>query len=481
MPRLALEERASGRLLNQSGSCVRRSRLGWSDLVEMADTFEIHFARNGTTSIAYQVLGTGALDILTFSSAVLPIDSMDEEPSLARFHRRLASFGRLIRLDLRGIGLSDHLSGDQTSLEDWVQDAVAVLDAVGSQRAAILAPRDTALHGILLASMFPERVASLVLINGTARMARAEDYPVGVPQKILDSFIEVNTNPEAVAQGFDFLALAAPSVARDDVFRAWWVKAGYRGASPAMARAVQAIYVQADVRPVLSLVQAPTLILHRRSNAMVRVGHGRYLAEHIPNARYVELEGADDLYWVGDTETMLDEIEEFLTGVRRGAGAERTLATILFTDIVSSTARAAEIGDKQWRDLLEQHDRLLRRQLTSFAGREVNTTGDGFVAMFDGPARAVACGCAMRDAAAQIGVELRIGIHTGEVEKRGDDLAGLAVHIAARVEAKAETGQVLVSRTVVDLVVGSAINFADRGEHTLKGVPGLWRLFSVES
>ncbi len=211
------------------------------------------------------------------------------------------------------------------------------------------------------------------------------------------------------------------------------------------------------------------------------MGHGQYLAEHIPGAKYVELEGADDLYWVGDTETMLDEIEEFLTGVRQGAGAERTLATILFTDMVNSTTRAAEMGDKQWRDLLEQHDRVLRRQLTTFAGREVNTTGDGIVAMFDGPARAVACACAMRDAAAQIGVELRIGIHTGEVEKRGDDLAGLAVHIAARVEAKAETGQVLVSRTVVDLVVGSAINFVDRGEHILKGVPGLWRLFSVES
>jgi class 3 adenylate cyclase len=447
----------------------------------MAESSEIRFARNGTSSIAYQVLGAGALDILCFSSALLPIDSMDEEPSLARFHRRLASFGRLIRLDLRGIGLSDQLSGGQTSLEGWVEDAVAVLDAVGSRRAAVLAPRDTSLHGILLAATFPERVASLVLINGTARMARAEDYPIGVPQRILDSFLEVNTDPEAVAHGFDFLASAGPSVVQDEAFRAWWVKAGYRGASPATARAVQAIYIRADVRPLLSLVQAPTLILHRRSDVMVRVGHGQYLAEHIAGARYVELEGADDLYWVGDTETMLDEIEEFLTGVRQGAGAERTLATILFTDIVSSTARAAAVGDKQWRNLLEQHDRVLRRQLTRFAGREVNTTGDGIVAMFDGPARAVACACAMRDAVAQIGVELRIGIHTGEVEKRGDDLAGLAVHIAARVEAMAETGQVLVSRTVVDLVVGSAIKFTDRGEHTLKGVPGLWRLFSVES
>jgi class 3 adenylate cyclase len=448
----------------------------------MAQSPEIQFTQSGNAHIAYQVLGSGPLDILAFSSAVLPIDSMDEEPLLARFHRRLASFGRLIRFDARGVGLSDPVvDASPAILEHWVEDAVAVLDEVGSKRAAVLAPRDASLRGVLLAATFPERVASLVFINGTARMARADDYPVGIPQPILERFLEVNMDPHAVEQGFDFLASAAPSVVGDETFRAWWVKAGYRGASPATARAVQAVYLRADVRALLPSVQAPTLILHRRANEIVRVGHGQYLAEHIPGAHYVELDGADDLYWVGDTETMLDEIEEFLTGVRRGAGADRTLTTILFSDIVGSTATAADLGDRQWRDLLEQHDMLIRRQLVRFGGHEVNTTGDGVVATFDGPARAVTCAGAMRGAAAQLGIELRVGIHTGEVEKRGDDLAGLAVHIAARVEALAEPGQVLVSRTVVDLVVGSAIKFADRGEHVLKGVPGTWHLFSVET
>jgi class 3 adenylate cyclase len=441
----------------------------------------IQFTKSGSGHVAYQVIGSGPVDILVFSSAVLPIESMDEEPMLARFHRRLASFGRLIRFDARGIGLSDPITDASGSIVDlWADNAASVLDAVGSKRAAVLAPRDSSLYGIRLAATSPGRVASLVIINGTARLARAEDYPVGIPDPIIEKFLNVNMEHDAVEQGFDFLALAAPSVVDDQTFRAWWVKAGYRGASPATSRAVQAAFNRADVRHLLPLVQAPTLILHRRADVIVRVGHGRYLAEHISGARYVELDGADDLYWVGETEVMLDEIEEFLTGVRHGAGADRTLATILRTDIVGSTKTLAEIGDKQWRDLLEQHDMVLRQQLVTFGGREVKTTGDGIVALFDGPARAVTCAGAMRTATAQLGIELRVGIHTGEVEIRGDDIAGLAVHIAARVEALAEPGQVLVSRTVVDLVVGSAIEFADQGEHVLKGVPGTWRLFSVE-
>jgi class 3 adenylate cyclase len=448
----------------------------------MAESPEIRFTKSGAVHIAYQVLGAGAPDILAFSSAVLPIDSVDEEPSLARFHRRLASFGRLIRFDARGVGLSDPVvPAGSVTLEQWVEDALAVLDAVGSKQAAVLAPRDSSLQGVLLAATFPERVASLVLINGTARMARAEDYPVGIPQRMLDRFLEVNMEPDAVTQGFDFLAAAGPSVAHDESFRAWWVKAGYRGASPTTSRAVQAVNIRADVRPVLPFVRVPTLVLHRRANDVTRVGHGRYLAEHIPGARYVELDGADDLYWVGDTEAMLDEIEEFLTGVRHGAGADRTLATILITDIVSSTARVAEVGDRQWRDLLEQHNMVTRRQLARFEGREVNTTGDGVLAIFDGPARAVTCACAIRDATAQLGLVIRVGVHTGEVEMHGDDIAGLAVHIAARVEALAEPGRVLVSRTVVDLVAGSGIEFADRGLHQLKGVSGTFRLFSAET
>ena len=441
---------------------------------------ETRYARSSDVHVAYQVVGNGDLDVLAFSSAMLPVDCMDEEPSLARFHRRLASIGRLIRFDLRGIGLSDPISPNEPpTLERWVDDAVAVLDAAGSQRAAVFAPRDSSLPAILLAATHPDRVASMVLVNGTARIRRADDYTTGIPDRILDEFLEQNTTPDN-SENYDFLAAAGPSVVHDDAFRGWWVKAGYRGASPTTARALQRVTFGADVRPILAAVQAPTLVLHRRSNVIMRVDHGRYLADHIPGAKYVELDGADDLYWVGDADTMLDEIEEFLTGVRHGPGADRVLATILFTDIVGSTQRAVALGDTRWRDLLDQHDMVLRRQLARFGGREVNTTGDGVVALFDGPTRAVMCASAIRDAAMQLGVSVRVGIHTGEVERRGDDVAGLAVHIAARVQALAEPDQVLVSRTVVDLVAGSGIALADRGEHELKGVPGTWRLFSVE-
>jgi pimeloyl-ACP methyl ester carboxylesterase len=272
------------------------------------------FAINDGVNIAYQVVGTGTPDILVYSSAVLPMDSIDEEPSLARFHRRLASFGREIRFDLRGVGMSDPVSlAEPPTLEQWARDAVSVLDAVGSEQAVVFAPRDTSLHALMLATMFPERVASLVLFNGTARMARDDDYPVGVPQHLLDRFIVVNMDPEASSRGFDLLSFAAPSMADDDAFREWWVKAGYRGASPAAARAIQSVYMGADVRAVLPFVQAPTLVLHRRNNELVRVGHGRYLAEHIPGAEYRELEGADDRPFEDIQYTMLARLIAALT------------------------------------------------------------------------------------------------------------------------------------------------------------------------
>jgi class 3 adenylate cyclase len=442
---------------------------------------EIHYAKSGDVHIAYQVLGTGPPDLLAFSTATMPIDSMDDEPSLARFNNRLASFSRLIRFDRRGIGMSDPVvPSGPTTLEQWVHDALAVMDAVGCRRAAVFAPRDTSLQGVMMAAAHPDRVAGLVVVNGSARVSRAEDYPVGIPQRLLDHFLDVNMEPDAVDRGFDLLALVAPSVVRDVDFRAWWVRAGYRGASPAMARAIQRIFLQADVRPVLPLVRTPTLVLHRRDDQFWRADHGRYLAEHIPDARYVELEGADDLYWVGDTETMLDEIEEFVTGVRPGGRSRRRLATVLFTDIVGSTRQLAEAGDRSWKNILHRHDTALRRQLARFEGHEVKTTGDGMVATFDGPARAVACACAIDDAAVQVGLEIRAGLHTGEIELYGDDITGLAVNIAARVAALAQPREVLVSRTLVDLVVGSDIRFAGRGAHALKGVPGEWQLFSVE-
>jgi class 3 adenylate cyclase/DNA-binding CsgD family transcriptional regulator len=443
---------------------------------------EIRYARSGSVDIAYQVLGEAeAPDLLMFSSATLPIDAMSEEPMLDRFHRRLASFSRLIRFDLRGIGMSDPITGsDPPTLEQWAHDAIAVLDAAGSEQATVFGPRDTSLHSIFLAATFPDRVRALVLVHGTARFARAPDYRIGVPPEILEDFLEVNMEPDAVERGFDILALAAPSAAGDPAFRAWWVRAGNRGASPSTARAIQRAFLFSDVRPLLGLLQVPTLILHRRDNVFNRVGHGRYLAEHIAGAKYVELPGADDLYWVGDTEVMLDEIEEFVTGVRRGPPADRVLMTVLFTDIVASTSHVARLGDRRWRDLLDRHEVATRRQLVRFRGREIKSTGDGVVATFDGPARGVSCACAIRDAAAQLGLDIRAGVHTGEVEVRGEDISGMAVHIAARVAALARPRQVLVSRTVVDLIIGSGIATQELGEYSLKGVPGRWRLFAVE-
>lgn len=442
---------------------------------------EIRYARNGSVHVAYQTLGDPCgRDLLVFSSAVLPIGSMDEEPRLSRFHRRLSRFARVIRFDARGVGMSDPMDpSSPTTLDQWVDDAVAVLDAVDSRRAAVLAPRDSALQGVLLAASFPERVSALVVVNGTARFARDEDYPVGIPQSMLDRFLEVNMEPDAVDRGFDFLKLAAPSVSGDADFRDWWVRAGYRGASPAAARVIQRVYMRADVRPVLPLVRVPVLIMHRRDNAATRVGHGRFLAEHIPDARYRELDGTDDLYWVGDTEEMLGEIEEFLTGARRESGPDVVVATVLFTDIVGSTRRMAEMGERSWSALLDRHDELIGRQLTRFGGTEVKAMGDGLMATFTSPVQAVICAQAIRDADGQLGLEVRVGVHTGQVELRGGDIAGMAVHIAARVQAAARPGEILVTRTVVDIVVGSGIEFEARGQRTLKGVPGRWHLFSV--
>src|SRR4051794_40428692 len=406
---------------------------------------------------------------------------MDSEPSLLRFQRRLASFRRVIRFDRQGVGMSDPIAPTgSTALEQWEHDALAVMDAAGADRADLFASSDSATPAILLAATYPERISSLVLVEGTARVARDDDSPGGVPQRVLDRFMEAGFEPEALAHGFDQLALTAPSVAGDDTFRAWWDKAGYQGASPAMARAIQRVDLGTDVRALLPLLRVPTLIMHRRDDDIFRVGHGRYLAEHIPDAKYVELEGADHLYWTGDCELMLDEIEEFLTGVRTGLSAGPILATIMFTDIVSSTARLAEVGDSQWRNVIERQEMAARHQLQRYGGREIKTMGDGMLAIFDRPARAVHCACAIRDAAARIGLSVRVGVHAGEIEDLGDDVRGMAVHIAARVEARAKPGEVLVSRTVVDLVVGSGLQFTDRGNHVLKGVPNRWRLYCVE-
>jgi class 3 adenylate cyclase len=430
--------------------------------------------------IAYQVLGDGPTDLLVLPGPFIPIGSIDEEPSMYRFHRRLASFCRVIRFDHRGIGLSSSVpSMNMLGPKYWAEDAIAVMDAVGCEQATILAPTYHGMNGMVLAAEYPERVRGLVIVNGAARVRWAPDYPAGAQLDGREPFRTVGLEPDALEQGFDVLRIVAPSVARDAVFRAWWDLAGNRAGPPSMARVVSKVVTEADVREVLGRISAPTLILHRAGSRFVPVGHGHYLAEHIAGSRFVELPGADALYWVGDTAPMLDEIEEFITGVRGGFAAERVLSTIVFTDIVGSTGRAALLGDDRWRDLLDNHDNIVRRELHRFGGREVKTAGDGFVAMFSSPSAAIACADEIIDAVGVLGIEVRVGIHAGEVEVRGSDVAGMAVHIGARVAALAGPSEVLVSSTVRDIVTGSRRTFADRGEHELKGVPARWRLYAL--
>jgi class 3 adenylate cyclase len=440
---------------------------------------EIAYANSGDAFIAYQVIGDGPRDLLVMMDGFVPIDTTDDEPRLARTMKRLASLARLVRFDRRGIGLSDPVSpSTPPSLEHWVADALAVADAADAAQPVVLAASETCPIALLLAATHPERVGGLILVNGYARAIECDDYPEGMPRSFIEEIIVDATDPAPAETAHDWTALIAPSAAGDPHFRRWWDETGRRGASPATARALLRAALESDVRSVLPTVTTPALVL--QLDAAPSVNAARYLAAHLPGAKHVEIPGADDFWWVSDSApTVLDEIEEFLTGVRGRARVDRALASVLFTDIVDSTRRASELGDRAWRDLLDRHDAAVRRQLRRFGGREVKRTGDGFLATFDGPARAVECATAIVDAARQVGLEVRAGVHAGEVEVRGDDIGGIAVHIAARVAALADASSVWVSRTVTDLVVGSGLTFADRGTHALKGVPDDWQLFAV--
>jgi class 3 adenylate cyclase len=439
------------------------------------------YAMSVDAYIAYEVAGEGPRDLIVVMEGFIPIDTMEDEPRLARSMARLNSFARLIRFDRRGVGLSDPVSpATPPTLEQWVEDAIAVLDAVGSERAVVLASADVSSVGLLIAATHPDRVESLIVVNSFARAVVDADYPEGLPAHVVAQTISDGTNLQPADGADDWVFLVAPSAAHDPQFRKWWEETGRRGASPATALALLRVEMACDVRAILSTIQAPTLVVHMREDPLTPMAAGRYVADHVPGARWVEVPGADDLWWVSDAaDVVLDEIEEFVTGVPSAPPTNRVLSTVLFTDIVASTERAHELGDRRWRELLNRHDSLIRRQLTRYRGREVNTTGDGFVATFDGPARAVECARAIRDAAHQLGIEVRSGVHTGEIELRGDDIAGIAVHIAARVAALAEPSTVWVSRTVTDLVTGSGIRFRDCADHQLKGVPGTWALYAV--
>jgi class 3 adenylate cyclase len=443
------------------------------------DVAETRYARtNDGLHIAYQVQGTGPITLIELGNGTLfSIDAAAEQPRWQAYVERLATFSRLIRFDLRGIGLSDPLgSSDPPTVEQWAGDTLAVLDAEQVAQAAVLGVGFEGLAALLLTATHPERVRALVLVNAYASLVRSDDYPLGVPAAVLERFEESLVQPGPA--GADDLPLMAPSLASDGSFAGWWRRAGHRGASPAMARAAWRA-AEADLRPSLGGLRVPTLVLHARDNQFARVGHGRYLADHIAGARLVELDGADHVPWAGDAD-FPGEIEEFLTGTRQLSPVSRPLATVLLTDIVDSTQQATAVGDRAWNDRIVLHDRTVDRQLARFGGHLVKRTGDGVLATFDGPARAVQCAKAIREAIRQLGLDIRAGLHTGEIEVRADDIGGMAVHIAARVAALAEAGEVLVSRTVTDLVAGSELRFEDRGAHVLKGVPGTWQVFAVE-
>jgi class 3 adenylate cyclase len=427
------------------------------------------------TSIAFQVHGEGPLDLVFVPGFVSHVELIWEEPAIARFLRRLASFSRLIVFDKRGQGLSDRL-GRPPTLEESMDDLGAVMDAAGSERAAIFGISEGGPMSILFAASHPDRVSSLVLYGTYARMVRTPDFPQGVSAERFDQWAEIVRDEWGGAVGVDFWA---PSEQGNPEFERWWGRLLRQGTSPSGAIELMNLYREIDVRAALPAISAPALVLHRRDDRLLPARQGRYLADQIPDARYVELDGADHLLAVGDQDTLLDEVEEFLVGSRGAHGVERSLATILFTDIVGSTETAARLGDRRWRDLLEHHDATVRRELALHRGREVKTMGDGFLATFDGPARAIRCATAIHTDLSSSGVEIRAGIHSGEVEAIGSDVGGMAVNIGARVGALAGPGEVLVSSTVRELVVGSGIEFEERGSHRLKGAPDQWTLFAV--
>jgi class 3 adenylate cyclase len=447
------------------------------------DVPETRYALRDGLHIGYQVWGSGPIDVLEFNNGLMiSIDETVDEPNWLHYEESLASFCRLIRFDCGGLGLSDPLpSGKQFSIESWALDALAVMEAAGSQRAVVLTSSGGSMPAVWLAANYPDAVESLILINGTARVGQAEDYGFGVADDI-ETTVAQNVEMQPMVEGEvpQDIAIFVPSLAHRVGFQEWWGRAARRGASPSTAIAFNMVTFTADMRQYLSAITCPTLVISRTETFANLVEHGRYLSEHIAGARFVTFPGPDMLPWAGEFDVIVDEVEEFITGARSGHAPERTLATVLFTDIVDSTVRAAAAGDRQWRAVLDEFDVNVARLLTRHGGVHVKNTGDGTLARFPGPAQGVRCALAMVDTARTAGLEIRAGLHAGEIELRGDDIVGLAVHIASRVSAMAGAGEVLTTGTVRDLVVGSGIVFDDRGRHNLKGVPDEWQVLAVE-
>ena len=438
---------------------------------------ETKYAKSGDYHIAYQAIGTGPLDLVFMHGWISHIEHMWEEPRMARFLNRLASFSRLILLDKRGTGLSDPVPLDRLpTLEERMDDVCAVLDAVGSERAAFLGTSEAGALSLLFAATYPSRTTALVLLNSYARLAYAPDYPQGIPAEQSQGLLQAIE--EGWGKGVAFEALVA-SQADNASMKSWWARYQRLAASPGAAVRLLQSALETDARSVLPTITVPVLVLHRAGDPFTGPEHGRYLAERVPGAKFVELSGVDHLFFAEDMDLLLSEIQEFLTGVPEAREPDRLLATVMFVDIVGSTEHATRLGDRQWRDVLDRYYAIARRQFVRFRGREIGTAGDGLFATFDGPARAIRCARTIADEVSVLEIAVRVGIHSGECEVIGDNLGGIAVHTGARIAGQASPSEVLVSSTVRDLVAGSGIRFEDRGRHPLKGVPGEWSLFAV--
>lgn len=436
---------------------------------------ETRYAKSGDVHIAYQVTGSGPLDVVLVPGFMSHLDADWDNPQAARLLQRLSSFCRLIRLDKRGTGLSDRVKIG--TLEERMDDVRAVMDAAGSQKAALFGYSEGGPMSILFSATYPDRTTALILYGTYARRLHSPDHPHGMTAAEFDAFIQ---RLEREWGGPAAIDVFAPSKANDPAARQGFANYLRQAASPGAVMDIMRMNREIDVRPVLPVIRVPTLVLHRTGDRLTNIGQGRYLAGNIRGARMRELTGDDHSWTAEGGDAVVDEIEEFLTGNRHDPEPDRILATILFTDIAGSTERAASLGDRGWRELLERHHTMVRKTLVEFRGREIDTAGDGFLTSFDGPARGVRCAAAIIGGARDLGLDVRAGLHTGECEVMGEKLSGLAVHIGARVASGADPGEVLVSSTVKDLVVGSGLRFADRGSRSLKGVPGDWRIYALE-
>ena len=439
-------------------------------------TPQTKYARNGDIHIAYQVIGEGIDDLLSIPGWLSHIELGWELPANARFHKRLASFSRLVMMDKRGSGASDR-AVPSLSLEDQLDDVRAVLDDVGSERCFIFGTMDGGAIALLFAATYPERVRGVITHASRARFLEASDYPWGTSEQELEAMIQ------ALPQGWSD-DVANRQIARtfnpkaDEAFLDWAFRSMRAAGSPGTASALMRMYGSIDLRAVLPSVNVPVLVLNQLEDVYTSVEHAQYLAEHLPNARFVGLPGSD-FFPISNWSSIADEIQEFVTGTRGSDEPDTVFATLLFTDFVGSTKQQAELGDRAWGELLDAHDDIVNRQLERFRGRFIKSTGDGLIATFDGPGRAIRCATAIREAVAGLGLSLRTGVHAGEVQSRGADMSGLAMTIGSRIMDKAQPDEILVSGTVKDLVVGSGVEFAERGVHALKGVPGEWRLYEV--